>query len=134
VIAIPDYDDAMLRKACVVPMPTKLPARVVEKYWEYKRLFDRMNTRLGPAEFARIGIECGYGEEQPVDNRKPSFAQLVKEKKVKSQAEVVVEWQNEPTRGKFVRLAADGRVVVRLGNDPQEQTVSQECVTLPKAA
>lgn len=127
---IPELHDAMLHNVTATRHGESLPQKVVDRYWQYKRLFDRVSTNLTPADFARIALDCECGGEVAADTKTPSLFELWKAKKVKNGAVLTIQWHGEKRNGVLVRANPDKTCIVKLDGEVQEHTIPAEQVAV----
>lgn len=124
-----------LLQACGLQTGDSLPEGVVEKFWEYKRIKDR----VGPSMFQdfELHLICllgGAATPKPeLDNVPLTFLELVERGDVKPSDPVVVLWRGEERAGNFLGITGRKQVKVILDNDDgKEREVSPKNVKLPQ--
>jgi hypothetical protein len=133
-----DINDAYmptLLQACGLQTGDSLPEGVVEKFWEYKRIKDR----VGPSMFQdfELHLICllgGAAAPKPeLDNVPLTFLELVETRRVNHGSPIVVTWRGEERLGTFLSITSRNQVKCILDNDDgKEREVSPKNVKLPQ--
>jgi hypothetical protein len=126
-VDVPEAHAAILRTACGFSEEVELPAKMLAKYWEMKRICDRTSDRMSISDLKHIAYELGYGK--PTDSEAhPTIVDLFRRGALKRDTPVVVSWRNGERNAVLKKVDGLGRVFVQMDGDPDERQIAADKV------
>jgi hypothetical protein len=115
---IPERHAALLRQIANVPGPEPLPEKLVDGYWEWKRCASRISHGPSESDLVWMCVHAGYGKRKEAP-KVETIADLVKAKKVKAGAPLLVTVGGKELEAKLKRIMPSGEVSVETTNGNQ---------------
>jgi hypothetical protein len=111
-----------------------LPAAIVEAYWRFKRLCDRIGEPMRDHDLVIVAFSEGHGEPIKHELLPPTVVELYRAKKLKLDDIVTVNWRGTPTEAFFKGVGGGGEAVVLLDGEAEERKVPPADVSVPEHA
>lgn len=129
---LPKDDDRILRQITSILPTDELDAKLLNRYWEFKRCCDRASINVLPQDLARLCTETGFGKKTVAEAAPPTVADLYRRGELKKGDVVEVQWRNSQKIAFFRGLNASNQPIVQLEGDSEERTVSVDKVSIPE--
>jgi hypothetical protein len=111
-----------------------IPEKVVNGYWELKRLHDRASAPLHGGVLAFMCWSLGFGKEPTKsETASPTVVQLWRDKELKHDDPVMVKYRNKLRPAVIKGVTGEDQVRVQLEDDDIERTVAAENVSVEMA-
>lgn len=132
-LEIPSEHQEMLAQLVGIRPHEELPALLVGKYWDAKRLADRVGLTIGPEILLLMALSGGYGLPTPKETAAPNVAKLYREGKLAFGDPVIVsKWRfGRDVPAGIQGVTGDGRVIVQMDGDSELRELEASRVTLP---
>jgi hypothetical protein len=125
-----DYQ-AILARMCGIKEHETLPSKVVELFWQYKRIQDRCGNSIIPDfQLANICLMAGVGVPKSVDEKIVTILDLATNGKVKRGDEVRVKWRDDVKPAKFQNVTGRKMVKVILEGETDTREFHPEAFVL----
>lgn len=132
-VEVPEDHANILRTLCGLDEHGELPERVKKKYWDLKRLCDRIRDTMSPADLKHLAFGLGYGK--PLEREaNPTVVDLYRQGKLNRETPVEVQWRNGWQAAVLKRVNGQGRVIVQMDGDPAERPFEVEKVRVAELA
>jgi len=116
--------DSMLKRMLGIPDDGTLPEPVVASYWEHKKLADRIDWQLQPAELIAIVRAVPkelIAEETDREANMRSAVYLYTKKKIAHGHPVQYSWRKKLRTGKIIGVTRDGSGVMVQDDDTGDE-------------
>ena len=103
-LEVPDRHAALLRSMAKLPDLAALPQQLQDAYWELARCGNRISDGITLADLKWLCFHVGFGKAQSEPPREPSIIELWRAKRVKANAQVLVQWRGEEQSATLLRV------------------------------
>lgn len=112
---------AQLKQCLSIAEHEQLPEKLVEKYWEFKRIFDRVGAQLRLPDLALLGFLHGHGKPTAKEKAPPTVVDMWRKKQIKAESPVIVKWKGAEVEGVLKSVTSNDGVIVQMVGDPDER-------------
>ncbi len=112
---------AQLKQCLSIAEHEQLPDKLVEKYWEMKRIFDRIGAPVRAPDLALLGFLHGFGKPTAKEKAPPTVVDMWRKKQIKAEAPVIVKWKGADVDGVLKSVTGNDGVIVQIVGDPDER-------------
>ena len=132
VIDVPEDHANLLRTLCRLGEYDELPPKVVDRYWDRKRLHDRLSYSITHDSLIAIADSLGYGKPSEREAN-PTIIDRWRKGELRHGAPVVVKWRNGERDG-VLHGVKQGNLVVQMDGDSEERTFTPDKVRVAELA
>lgn len=123
---IPEIHQVWLRASAGVE---EVPEKLVKRYWEVKRVFDRTGTIVTARDIAFLCVLDGFCQPLPSETAKPTISSMLRAKKIPIDQQVTATFRGQKLPGRIRKINGQGKVVVAL-EDGNERAFSDDSLEL----
>lgn len=131
---VPDQHIGWLRTSLGLAENTNVPDSLIEKYWEFKNIFDRFGNGLQPRDIAMLAYAEGYGKPTAKELTPPTIVDLWRNGKVKRATPVSIVWRGKQKTGVILGVSGANLPIVLVDGDSDERTVPVKDVSVLELA
>lgn len=118
---ISEFDAGVMRQSLGLAEHQELPEKLVAKYWELKRCFDRTGTIIRSNELAFLAFLHGHGKPTDKEKTPPTVVEMWRKKQIKPEAAVDVLHRNKWTPATLKLVNSNDEIIVQIVGDPDER-------------
>lgn len=122
-----------LRQALGLQEHESPPAKVVESYWELKRIADRLGMGLTPREIILSIWLLGHGKPTAKEEAPPTVVELYRKKQIKLEDTVEVLYRDVWMDGVLKNVTGNNELIVQPVGESDERRFTVEQVRIPAA-
>ncbi len=111
-----------------------LPEKLVEKYWELKRIFDRGNGRVTQNEINFMCWLLGHGKPTGEEQRPPTVLEMYRKKQIKKGDKLEVLYRDKWMEGVLTDVTGNNELVVQPTGEADERRFSVDEVRVAAVA
>ncbi len=134
-----DHDDRDIREdhsvwlhqALGMQVHELLPEKIVDKYWELKRIADRSSMSLTQREVILMIWLLGGGRPTIEEDMPPTVLQMYRKGQVKKGDTVEVNWRDNWIKGELIEVTGNNELIVLPVGEPDERRFDTGAVRLP---
>ncbi len=123
-----------LHRALGIPDYDLLPEKMVEKYWELKRIADRTGTYLTQREIVLIAWMLGYGKPTAKEELPPTVVDLYRKGQIKLEDPVQVKYRDKWMEGTLKSVTSNDELVIQPVGEPDERRFKTDDVRVAELA
>lgn len=131
---IAGYDSGRLHQACGIGEYEPLPKGLEDKYWELKRIHDRLGAPLTDAALTLLVFLHGHGRATDKEKAPPTIVDLWRNKKVKAGDTLIATWRKEDHEATLLGINARTKGVQLQFSDGEERELPADQVRVPELA
>lgn len=132
---IPEMHDGWLHRGAGLDEYQSLPPKLVQKYWELKRICDRLDVRMSERDIAQLIFLGGFGTPTKAEQAPPTVVQLIRKKQIKIGDEILVLFRKKWTEAVLRGVSGKSEVIAQIADDPEERHFkADECKVSEKEA
>lgn len=132
---IPEMHNGWLHRGAGLDEHQSLPEKLVEKYWELKRVCDRLDVRVSERDIAQLIFLGGFGRPTTAEKAPLTLVQLIRKKQVKRGDLVLVKHRNKWVEATLIGVSGKSEVIAQIADDPEERHFkTDECKAAEVAA
>lgn len=130
---MPESHNAILHQCLGLLGHEPLPEKLVQKYWELKRIFDRTGTIMRSADFAIFTWQMGYGRPTAKEEAPVTVVDMWRKKQIKPEETIQVKWRQKWVDAVFKSVNAYNEVIAQVVGEADERKFKAEDVKLAAA-
>lgn len=103
-----------------------LPKKLVDKFWELKRIFDRTGTIMSQRDIAFLTWQLGFGKPTEEEKRPPTIVDMWRSKQIKRGEKIEVNWRDKWMDAVFQGCNANDQIIAQPVGEADEQRFTAE--------
>jgi hypothetical protein len=123
-----------LHQALGMQMHEVLPAKLVDKYWELKRIYDRTNVNVQQRDIAFMCWQMGFGKATEKEKQPPTVVELYRKKQLKVGETIGVKWRDKWVDATLVGVTGNDEIIAQPVGEADERRFKAEDVQVPVLA